>query len=574
MARCAALRALALGLLAAGCGRGAPAPPPAPAVPACTTWWRTGEPALDRLLPLVKTTLTAQEREFEGRTGQVVGFAADEAHPRFRLREGESLVPLVRWLYPRDRVAGWLAEHLAHQRGDSSLHDWIAAGPPEPFRADSPQAAEIWRRGPEAISGDRHTTVTDQESIAVLAGWELFELYGPIWLDSAVAGRPLLDRLDAALLSVTEARRDTPTGLVVTALTADAGDLSPVHADQNALYLDERTPLVGGLHANALALQAARRLEEMTRAGARPLRARAWEGTASRMRIDLRNALYDPQRGYFRPYRLMRGPQPPQEVDVTTMLATAGNATAARAGALDDGERLRLFAEIDRSHRERGVALSGLSLLPPFPTGFFLHPLLREAGSHRNGGHWDTVAGRLALARLEGGDAAGGAALVRDLVARVVARQAFHEWHTAAGEGRGNPRDAATVGVLGTAVIEGLLGLDWSRDLSRPLHARAVFQPRLGAGRARLEVCVPGEPVRAGYDYEMNASALRLDYRSSANAARVAVLLPPDRVAAEVTLNGVPISVVERRVGNDRYLALDDAPATAELRARLVARTP
>jgi len=70
------------------------------------------------------------------------------------------------------------------------------------------------------------------------------------------------------------------------------------------------------------------------------------------------------------------------------------------------------------------------------------------------------------------------------------------------------------------------------------------------------------------------ADALRLTYRSSAAGARLEVLLPPDRGVAGATLGGAPVTVTERRVGNDRYLALDEAPATGELKARLVPQTP
>jgi hypothetical protein len=563
---------LAAALLAAGCGSRSPEPPPPPPVPACTTWWRTGDAGLDGLLPLAKETLQANEREFAGRTGPVRGFGAGEAYPQIWIRDSATLVPIARWLYPRDRVASWLVEHLAHQHSDSSLNDWIAAGPVEEFRPWAPRAEEIWRRGPDRITADRNTTEADQESSAVLAAWELFELYGPIWLDTGVAGRPLLDRLDAALLSVSEGRRDTPTGLVVSALTADWGDVSPAHGDQRAIYLDEQTPRVGGLYTNAMALLAARRLAEMASDGARPLRARAWSSTADRMRIDLRNALYLSQRGYFRVHRPLPGPPPPRRVDLDAMLATGGNAIAARAGALDDAERLRLFDEIERRHQAIGAPVLGVTLIPPFPAGFFKHPILAEEGNYQNGGHWDWFAGRLALAMLEGGDAERGRAQVRALAGRAVQRRALHEWHTAAGEGRGSPRYAGSAGALASAVLEGVLGLDWNRDPERPLQARAVFQPRLGPGRARLEVCAPGEPARAGYDYRMTADAVRLDYRSTAASARIAILLPPGSTAAAVSLDGAPREAVEQAIGRDRYLLVERAPASGRLEARLAPR--
>ena len=54
-------------------------------------------------------------------------------------------------------------------------------------------------------------------------------------------GVSLLDRADRALGFLLAKRFDAWLGLVTSGFSADWGDVSPVHADQQAIYLDHRT---------------------------------------------------------------------------------------------------------------------------------------------------------------------------------------------------------------------------------------------------------------------------------------------------------------------------------------------
>ena len=77
------------------------------------------------------------------------------------------------------------------------------------------------------LTADRNTTESDQESSAVGAAAQVFAITGDrAWLKRAVAGRPLIARLDAALESVRAQRFDAARGLVTAAFTADWGDSS------------------------------------------------------------------------------------------------------------------------------------------------------------------------------------------------------------------------------------------------------------------------------------------------------------------------------------------------------------
>src|SRR2546428_4603946 len=200
--------------------------------------WRFVDPTLQALAARLAPTLEANRKELHGRTGPVRGFGAGAVYPQIWLRDSATLVPLSRFLYPRKYLDSWLVEHLAHQQDDGALRDWIAAGEPSAFRNDAPRVQAVYRAGPVVISADRNTTEADQETSAVEAAYQVFRITGDrAWLASAVAGRPLGDRLDAPPSFLLPQRLSRGVGLVANAFTRDRGDVGPVYAGQHALHL-------------------------------------------------------------------------------------------------------------------------------------------------------------------------------------------------------------------------------------------------------------------------------------------------------------------------------------------------
>ena len=214
--------------------------------------YTSGDPALDALQVRFRATLDANRRGFAGRTGEVRGFSAGAMYPQIWLRDSATLFPITRYLYPREYLESWVEEHLAHQRADGGLWDWIAPGRREQFVANAPRVVQVFAEGAVILSADKNTTATDQESSAVDAAFSVFRLTGDRdWLRKPIVGTALIDRLDAALRSVLASRFDDGVGLVTSALTADWGDVSPAYPDQRAIYSDDVTPVVAGVYANA-----------------------------------------------------------------------------------------------------------------------------------------------------------------------------------------------------------------------------------------------------------------------------------------------------------------------------------
>jgi hypothetical protein len=552
--RPAILLALALALVAFGKDTGA------------EVSWRLADPALQALAAHLAPTLEANRKELRGRTGLVHGFGAGAVYPQIWLRDSATLVPLARFLYPREYLDSWLGEHLAHQREDGALRDWIASGEPSAFRNDAPRVEAVYRAAGLVISADRNTTEADQETSAVEAAYQVFRITGDrAWLNSAVAGRPLVDRLDAALTFLLRGRFSRRLGLVTSAFTADWGDVSPVYGDQRAIYLDDETPVVVGLYTNILFHRAARDLEALLAAASRPARSGFWAAQARRGRAAIARHFWQPERGFFRMHLLESIPAGWTSPEDGDLFALGGNAVAALYGVADAAQAGRIFATAEDRQRRFGVSTVAGTLLPPYPSGFFRHPILREPYTYQNGGQWDWFAGRLILAEFERGHAVIARRQLGEIALRVAREGGLREWATRDGAGRGSAAYAGSAGALGAALIAGLFGVD--------LHdGRLDLTVRLGdeAGGVALREPATGTDVACANAYDAAARALRLSYSSGARrVGRLRVRLPPGTRPASATLDGQAHAVRTETVGEDVYAALTTSPGAHELRLGL-----
>lgn len=556
-----------MGFVAAAVAAAVAAGGSAPAPVAETTYVVTDD-AITRLLPLLRASLEANRKEFRGRTGLVRGFGAGSLYPQVWLRDSATLVPATRYFYSRDHLTSWIEEHLAHQRGDGSLQDWIAAGEPARFAADAPKAAEVFRGPGIVLSGDRNTSESDQESSAVLAVAQVFAVTGDrAWLRRPIAGRPLLTRLDAALEYVLARRFDRDRGLVTTAFTADWGDVTPAHKDQSAIYLDDTTPAVASLYATSLYTGAAKELATLHRAIGDAGGGRRWDDRSRAAAGAIERQLWQPQRGFYRMHVVSGWPgpgAPPQDDD---RFAMGGNATALLAGLGDDDHVRRVVgAAQDRQRRFRMSTISGV-LLPPYPLGFFRHPILREEFAYQNGGEWDWWGGRLLLAAFQRGQSAFARHELSRIAAQAVRAGGLYEWSTREGQGRGSPRYAGSAGALGAAIMAGLYGIDLRHD-GLDVHVR------LGEMSGRVRAVEPATATTVAYEYAYDGPARRVSLRYEASRKErgtLEVLLPAGRTAATARVDGGTARPLDiRAAGNDRYARLetDWTPHRLELTLR------
>jgi len=532
---------------------------------ASRTSYHTGDATLDALQRQFRPVLEANTKSFAGRTGTVQGFGAGSVYPQVWLRDSATILPAARYFYALPFLTSWLEEHLSNQQASGALWDWIAAGDPAQFTANAPRAAQVYAAGSVVLSADKNTTVADQESSAVDAAWRVYQLTGDRgWLAKPIGGRALVDRLDDALGYVEQARFEPGFGLVASALTADWGDVSPTYADQRAIYLDEATPVVVGLYANAFFARAAEELAQLQDAAANPARAERWRQSAAAVRAAIDAHLWNEAGGFYRLHRLVaaRGLAPFDDSDV---FALGGNALAALYGPASDARAARLFAVADTRRRALGLSAPAGVLMPAYPTGFFQHPILREAYTYQNGGQWDWWSGRFLLALFERGRSESASEGLRAVARRVAATGGLFEWHALDGAGHGSDRYAGNVGALSAAIYEGLFGL--------ASNASGLdLTVRLGQLPGGVSVCEPvsGRELRYEYDYAADRRLLTLTYSSNAaGRGRLAVRLPEAGATATVVLDGQPAEFTTERVGDDEYVMLTTDWASHRLELQL-----
>jgi hypothetical protein len=523
-------------------------------------WWRTGEPALDALAPLVAETLGRNRRGFPGVTGPVLGFGAGAHYPQMWIRDSATLLPIARYGEPRERLTSWLVEHLAHQSPDGRLWDWIAAGEPSAFAADAPAVREVSRRAGTALSADRNTSELDQESSAVLAAAEVHDITGDDgWLRQDVAGLPLVDRLERALLFLGTYRDPRVGGLLVGPLTADWGDVTPIHGDQRAIYDDLQAPRVAGLYANAMYAGAARSLAALFRA-LHDRRAASWDAVARDVGLAIDERLWDEEQGFYRIHARPDGQ--PLAADDGARFALGGNAVAALHGVAGPERTCRILAAAEAGRRAHGLSTVAATLVPPFPAGFFRHPILREEWTYQNGGQWDWFSGRLLTAAFRAG-CADDARLQLDRIARrSAAAGGLYEWYDREDRGKGSARYAGTAAALGQAVVEGLLGASFRAG-------RLALEVRAGerAVAARLEDRPTGAWLRYDWAFDARRAEARLAWTSN-RPGTVAVLAPAGRRPAAARIDGRPAPLKARRIGRDVYAGLDAEPGRHVLEVR------
>lgn len=545
--------AAALALAASACRSQETAPRPTPgAASSREARYATGDPALDALQKDFLPTLEANRREFTGQTGLVRGFGAGAVYPQIWLRDSATMIPATRYHFPVEWLTSWLEEHLSHQRADGQLWDWIAAGEPAPFKRDAPGVIQVYRAGGVVLSADKNTTATDQEASAVESAAQAFAITGDQeWLRKKLVGRRLVDRLDAALEWVLRERLSA-RGLVTAALTADWGDVSPAYPDQRAIYRDGETPVVEGLYVSVMTFRAADALGRLFESLGEGERAGYWRERAARLRAAINQRLWQEGPGFYRFQVSLPGPKVPAPVDDAAMFALGGNALAILYGVADPRQTARIVAAAEERQRLHGASTIAGVLLPPFPTGFFKHPILREEWSYQNGGQWDWWAGRFLLAEFRSGHAEAAHRQMLGIARRVAASGGLHEWYARSGEPRGSPHYAGSVGALAGALYQGLFGIDSQAE-------GLSLAVRLGASQGSVSVHEPTLDRRVAYEWRYDASARtgRLHVESNApGTGTLRILLPSGALPEQVRLDGRAVEVAFETVGRDVYLTL------------------
>jgi hypothetical protein len=505
------------------------------------TNFRSTRPELESLRKLIRLTLRHNEVEFAGKTGKVDGFAAGAGYPQIWLRDAATIIPASRYYYPEAFLSSWIEEHLAFQKDDGGLEDWV---------------------DPRGRS-DKNTVETDQETSAVQAAFQVFAIKGDRgkdWLLKAVAGEPVVDRLERALRFPFARRYSASLGLLTGAHTADWGDVDSEDADQQAVYVDDRTRWTADTYDQAMAYEACRELAVMLRSLGRDAAADSWLKTAKDLRTATNRRLWQENRGQYRVHIHLDDWS--HEFDEDEMFAMGGNAQAMISGLADGRQAEKIIAEAVARQARFGASTIGGALLPPYPAGFFKHPQVDEPYEYQNGGQWDWFGGRLVLAMFENGFSRDALDKLLEIIRKDVANEGFFEWDTREGSGRGSDYYGGSAGTLARALYEGFFGVRLSEN-------GFDLAPKLGKDPAQVHVYIPAADLFAAYDHQPDAAGSKLVFRFNSNDPRpgtLKMLIPwsvfglsgadADRARLEVLLDGAQVPFQWSRVRQDDFISL------------------
>ncbi len=507
---------------------------------------RSGETSIESSVPefnvlqkLIRTTLENDEVAFPGKTGRIDGFTAGAGYPQIWLRDAATIIPASRYYYPESFLSSWLEEHLACQKLDGGLEDWVDA------------------QG----RTDKNTVETDQEASAVQSAYQIFLLKGTAWLEKKVAGEAILDRLEKAVSYIFENRFDREHGLITGAHTADWGDVDPEDPDQRAIYVDEKTRWTADIYDQSMGYEACRRLASMFAALGKREKNEFWLQKAASLRLAADRYLWQEEKGFYRVH-LHLDPFP-HGFDEDDMFAMGGNTQAVIGGLADADKSGRIIETALGRQSVFQVSTVSASLLPPYPAGFFLHPALDEPYEYQNGGQWDWFGGRLILAMFENGFSAAAREKLVEIAAKNIRNGGFFEWDTKDGNGRGSEDYAGSAGSLARALCEGYFGF-------RLGEKSLELEPQLGGDEGRAHFLIPSSGLFAILEYRPVKSERKVLFRYESNFAgqgKVRILIPwaffeipgqdDERKKIDVRRDGlkVPFHLEKRR--HDEFVVIE-----------------
>jgi len=400
------------------------------------TFYESGRDWLDREQYLLRQVLRNNEMRFKGK---LFAFAAGTTYPQAWIRDTATMTGYARYFYPLSDLQGIVDRFFQTQSRQGEIQDWVDT----------------------AGRCDKNTVESDQETSLVLAAWPL-ALSDPGWLAGKIAGVSRLQRLDLALEWLWANRRDPARGLIWSGFTADWGDVERSYSDRRAIKLSDRSRRTFSTYAQALFIQAAQKLALMAaRLGDGKLPGK-WRHREMAVAAATRRQLFLADKGYFLVH-CVEGKDDVLRWE-RNILAVGGNAEAMRAGLLDKKEIARLLRVLEDRRRQYRLRSVSYTLLPPYPEGFFPHPLLRSPWSYQNGGEWDWIGGRLVSALYQAGFRDEAETYLREIAARNLSEMNIFEWSDRAGNGQGASFFAGAAGILGEALLFGRLGLQEDFD--------------------------------------------------------------------------------------------------------------
>lgn len=393
----------------------------------------TGNPLLDNEQYLLRITLKNTELYREGEPGKLFGFSAGSDYPMVWIRDTATFIGYAKCFYKFETLAPMIELFMEHQDENGSVPDWVDG---------------------EGKTG-KNTVETDQESSLVLAAAYL-AFDRDYWLNKAINGQPVIDRLEAALEWVWQNKRDKKYGLITSAFTADWGDIDNSYPDQRATKLSDRSTLVLGIYTQSLYIRAMGALNTMFKIldpAKYKEKIALWNQRYNEIKTNTKKHLYLEDKHYFITHIVLNNDRDKFFKMEKEILPVGGNAEAMIAGLMDKEEIKRFLDVLAQRRGQYKLRTVSFTLLPPYPEGFFPHHLLTHPWNYQNGGEWDWIGARLIKGLLINGFKKEAEVFLLEIVKKNLSNFCIYEWEDRQGNGRGALFYAGAAGLLGQIIF-------------------------------------------------------------------------------------------------------------------------
>ena len=512
-------------------------PPPA------TTWYLPDYPLIEHMRSSILKTFQQNETSFEGTEGLVHGVMPAPEYGMIYVRDSSTMMPTLSWFYGEEHLRTPIEEFLRRQYGaDTSSADGHLPG-------DGAISAVLAPNG----DVDKATAVSDEETHLINAAYEYYRTVGgQDWLRKPVGGETVLSRLNRALEWLYAHRFHPTLQLIKRGHTTDWGDVKFEPSDKPTDIDPVADHWTCSVYDQALTFRALLQLAEMNESSGDEAKARDLRERAEQLRAVANDALWNEESGAYLLHMHIAPLSHPFPEDE---MVSISNALAVYTGLITSQRARKVLYSVESARLAAGASKPGLSIYPPYPSGFFAHPQM-SPGQYQNGGLWDWWGGVQITAEFETGESSLALAHLR-----MVAREwALHpgrifEWQVAStGEGWGSSNYASAAATMAEAILRGLFGVSMGTD-------GIALRSRLGEHDGRVRVVQPATGLYVSYDCEYEPGQVVLDYGSNhPRPLEIALLLPRGRDIERVSLDGHEVPYRLETLLEDRFCAFRGDP--------------
>lgn len=394
------------------------------------------------------------------------GFNAGDGYGEVWIRDYNTFIELAMDEMPDERVQDNLLTFFRFQGEDGNIVDGFIDAKKA---IDVPGGYKYIRTSLEPrYAAHKNTVETDHEASLIQAVWRYVnksENYA--FLDTEIANRTVLQRLEDALNFLHDKKYTEKYGLIWGATTSDWGDVQPEHIW--GVEIDENTHYCVDIYDNAFFIIAIDCYNDMLNKCIElnpeleeeyTVKINRWTKVKENIFENVRKHLWDEDNQKFIPHLYLADSPFPDDFDENQIFYHGGTAMAIEAGLLSEEEIKISNEKMLKNVEDSGAPTIGLTVYPPYPEGYFMGKGMYPYG-YQNGGDWTWFGGRMILQLIENGFVEEAYDEVQPMLERVVKNNGFYEWYSVDGVPSGSGTFRGAAGVLHNCI---LAFNDWANE--------------------------------------------------------------------------------------------------------------